>query len=108
MNQAIPNPMTGIRAMVFRAKGTPQRSAKYPRRVTPIPPRTNGKTDHQTRGDPQIVGKHFLGQHNGHRKGGDVNEASKPQDNDTGPPLKLRKANIRGNVIPMVIRRKFL
>ena len=56
MNRAIKNPMTGMREMLCRAKGTPQRSARYPRMVTPIPPVPMAKPTIKPEATPRFWG----------------------------------------------------
>ena len=108
MNKAIKNPMTGIRAMVFRAKGTPQRSARYPRMVTPTPPVPMAKPTIKPDITPRFWGNISWAITMVTEKVETRTRPQSPRIMITGQPLNLRKATIRGNVIPMVISKKFL
>lgn len=108
MNQAINNPMTGIRAMAFRAKGIPHRSARYPKRVTPIPPVPMAKPTIIPETTPRLWGSISWAITIVGVKLETRTRPESPRIMITAQPVKVRKANIRGNVIPNVIKRKFL
>ena len=108
MKQAAKNPMAGIREMVFRATGTPHRSARYPRRVTPIPPVPMANPAMRPEATPRLWGNISWAITTVTEKLETRTNPESPRMMITGQPVMLRKASIRGNVIPMVIKRKFL